>query len=343
MVDAICSEAKLRSNYLHEELVETIYFGGGTPSILSETQIDQILSALNDQFIISEDAEITFEANPENLSLEYLSVLKNAGVNRLSVGLQSFDEGVLIEMNRAHTSEESLNCIKLAIDQNFKDISIDLIYGLPYKDINYWREQVKIAVGLGANHISAYCLTIESNTVFSKMQNSGELELPSDEESLEQFHHLVKALKDSGFEQYEISNFAKEGGISKHNSAYWLGKNYIGLGPSAHSYDGGSRSWNVRNNPNYIKQINLGSLPSEKELLSNEDRFNDYILTRLRTKWGLSKKDIQELSKNISYPAFNSIVKEHVNLGNLLEDAANIYLTESGKFVADGIASDLFV
>lgn len=343
MVDAICSEAKLRSNYLQKELVETIYFGGGTPSILSEIQIAQILNALKDQFSISQDAEITFEANPENLSSEYLSVLKNAGVNRLSVGLQSFDESVLVEMNRAHTSEESLNCIKLAIDQNFKDISIDLIYGLPHKDINYWREQVKIAVGLGANHISAYCLTIESNTVFSKMQKSGELELPSDEESLEQFQHLVKALKENGFEQYEISNFAKEGGVSKHNSAYWLGKKYIGLGPSAHSYDGISRSWNVRNNPIYIRQIKRGLLPSEKEVLSNEDRFNEYILTRLRTKWGLRKRALLELSKNIVHPTFNSTVKEQLNSGNLLEDAEKFYLSESGKFIADRIASDLFV
>ena len=343
MVDAICQEAVLRKTELDNQLVETIYFGGGTPSILSEKQLNQIFSCLKERYQISKQAEISFEANPDNLTTDYLQVLRSVGVNRLSVGIQSFDDDVLTSMNRSHDANQSLNCVQTAIDIGFNSISIDLIYGTPGKDLVYWQNQVKAALNLGVNHISAYCLTIEENTVYSKMERLGELKIPDDEDSLAQFQYLVDELRVNGFEQYEISNFARPEGISKHNSAYWLGKNYLGLGPSAHSYNGKQRSWNIRNNPQYLKSLEAKILPSEMEVLSPEDQFNDYILTRLRTKWGLEKSHLKKLLLLITHPQFDEQVLSHEMSGNIEILNEDIYLTNKGKFIADRIASDFFV
>lgn len=343
MVDALCREASLRKNELQSDIIETIYFGGGTPSVLSENQLNQLLNCLKDNFQIIESPEVTFEANPENLTKAYLSSLKSAGINRLSIGLQSFDDEVLTTMNRAHNAKDSLNCVQLAVEMGFKSISIDLIYGIPNRDLAYWKTQVECALKLGANHISAYCLTIEENTVFAHLENKGDLKVPEDDESLQQFQYLVNELATHAFEQYEISNFALPGGISKHNSAYWLGKKYVGLGPSAHSFNGSERSWNIRNNPQYIKKINAHELPSEKEALSSEDRFNDYVLTRLRTKWGLEMSVLENMMKSLEHPTFEQELNTHVSNNNLKRNEGHIFLTDKGKFIADRIASDLFV
>lgn len=343
MVNAICLEAKLRKDTLNGETIQTIYFGGGTPSILSQIQLKQIIKTLNECFQIEENAEISFEANPDNLTRDYLETLKESGINRLSIGIQSFDETVLTELNRSHNANQSLTCVELATELGFKSISIDLIYGIPNRDLSYWKNQVKKALKLKANHISAYCLTIEENTVFSKMEKTGKLETVSDENALSQFQLLVAELKVAGYEQYEISNFAKDGGISRHNSSYWLGKKYLGLGPSAHSYDGQTRSWNIRNNHQYIKSIESKKVPLEFEELTDQDRFNDYVLTRLRTKWGLEKTELQDLLSKIEHPQFDTIVKSNCSKGNIEILDGNIFLTNKGKFIADKIASDLFV
>ena len=343
MVNAISQELILRRDSLSSETIETIYFGGGTPSLLNEDQLQLLLKTVFDTFEVGENPEITLEANPDDLSIENLQAFKKAGINRLSIGIQSFDDEVLQFMNRAHNSSEALNSIKIAHELGFDNITADLIYGLPNKDLIYWKEQVQQMIDLGVNHISAYCLTIERNTVFNHLEAKGELNLPEDEESHSQFEYLIETLRDAGFEQYEISNFAKEGFISKHNSAYWQGKYYLGVGPSAHSFDGETRSWNIRNNNTYLAEIEKGQSTFETEELTVKDKFNDFILTRLRTKWGLDKKMLNELLGNVHHPEFNQVLQRRIAQDSIKETEDAYVLTSKGKFIADGIAADLFV
>ena len=342
MVDAIIAEVALRSSYL-DTPVETIYLGGGTPSLLSESQLSEILKAIRNTFQVIENAEVTLECNPDDLDETKLTALKKSGVNRLSIGIQSFDDEVLTSMNRAHNSTEALNVISMANKAGFENITADLIYGIPDKKEDYWEEQVRIMLAQNVQHISAYCLTIEPKTVFGHQYKKGQLKEVSDEDSLKQFNYLKNTLSDKGFQQYEISNFSKVGFISKHNSAYWLGKTYLGLGPSAHSYNGDTRSWNVANNSQYVAKIKDGLLPSVTEVLSAKDKFNDYILTRLRTIWGISKLDIEKLALGLDTSLFFKECERHLLMGNLLEDDDKYFLAEKGKFIADGIASDLFI
>jgi oxygen-independent coproporphyrinogen-3 oxidase len=342
MVEAIINEAKQRKDYLPEN-VKTIYFGGGTPSLLSKAQLDQILQALRDLFDLDDQVEITFECNPDDLTKEKLVSLKNSGVNRLSIGIQSFDDDVLSFMNRAHNADEAIKVISLAQDVGFDNITADLIYGVPDKSFDYWKNQVELMLRQNVQHISAYCLTIEPKTVFGHKQLKGQLKEVTDEESLEQFNYLKNTLAAHGFEQYEISNFAKDNYISKHNSAYWLGKEYLGLGPSAHSYNIKSRAWNISNNALYVKKIKANAAAYELEELSDQDKFNDYILTRLRTKWGIVKTDLQHLSSGLDLSAFNLECQRHLQLENLIEETDKYKLSEKGKFLADGIAGDLFI
>jgi putative oxygen-independent coproporphyrinogen III oxidase len=343
MVDAICQEIILRKEYLADKKIETIYFGGGTPSLLSQNQITKILNTISECFDTLNVEEITLEANPDDLSKDVLEAFYAAGVNRLSIGIQSFDEDVLKQMNRAHNSAEATESIRLAQQFGFSNLTADLIYGIPEKPLSYWKDQVQQMIDLGVKHISAYCLTIEQNTFFNHLENRGELNLPNDEESLEQFNYLVNTLAENGYEQYEISNFAKQGYISKHNSAYWQGKSYLGVGPSAHSYDGNSRSWNIRNNSQYIKSLQKSEIPLETEVLTFKDKFNDYVLTRLRTKWGLLKEDLPELLGAINHSEFSQIIESHISRGYLKETVQAYVLTPEGKFIADKLAADLFV
>jgi len=343
MVDAICQEIILRKEYVTGEKIETIYFGGGTPSLLSQVQVKKILNTISENFDSIDVEEITLEANPDDLSKEVLEELYSAGINRLSIGVQSFSEDVLKQMNRAHNSEEASESIKLAQQFGFSNLTADLIYGIPNKPFSYWKDQVHKMIDLGVKHISAYCLTIEQNTVFNHLEKKGELELPRDEESLEQFNYLVKTLAENGYEQYEISNFAKPGYISKHNSAYWQGKSYLGVGPSAHSYDGDSRSWNIRNNTQYIRSLQNNELPLETEMLTFRDKFNDYVLTGLRTKWGLLKSDLPGLLELIDHSEFSQILESQISKGYIKETDQAFVLTSEGKFIADKLAADLFV
>ena len=301
MVHSICSELKLRKDYLKSETIETIYYGGGTPSVLKAEHIKQIQSTIHKHFHVIQDVEVTFECNPDDLSRRYLKTLKDNSINRLSIGIQSFDDSELEQLNRAHTSKEAKDAIRIAQSIGIQNITIDLIYGLPGSDLSYWKLQIEQALKLGVKHISAYCLTFEEKTAFGNWLKTGKITPLSDEKNLTQFQHLVSVLKLNGFEHYEISNFAMEGYISKHNSAYWLGRKYIGVGPSAHSFNGFSRQWNIANNILYIKNIAENLAYFDHESLSHKDHFNEYMLTRLRTKWGLEKHYL-----SVKFPEFYS-------------------------------------
>ncbi|MBT5403417.1 MAG: radical SAM family heme chaperone HemW, partial [Crocinitomicaceae bacterium] len=293
MIKSMVKEIDLRYNFT-DSPIETIYFGGGTPSILSSYDINTLLNKILETFHVVNEPEITFEANPDDLTLEKLKELKKAGINRLSIGIQSFHDDDLLLMNRAHSSQQASKCIKLAQQEGFNNISIDLIYGLPGLSSDNWLANIQNAIDLNVQHISAYCLTIEKKTVFYNWHESNKIILPDDQQTLDQFVALTDLLVSNGFEHYEISNFGKRGYYSKHNSNYWLQEKYLGIGPSAHSFNGQSRMWNVRNNNQYIKAIAEEKSFHEQETLTPRDQFNEYILTRLRTKWGINKAELKD-------------------------------------------------
>jgi len=342
MIDAICLELIEKKNYLNTEIINTIYFGGGTPSILSPVYLKQIVDTVYKSYQINTDVEFTFECNPDDLTEQKLLNLKEIGINRLSIGIQSFEDEQLEFMNRAHNANEANQCVELAQKMGFNNITIDLIYGLPNTDITYWTTQVQKALDLNVNHISAYCLTIEDKTVFGNMHQKGKLNSMNDEQSLSQFKLLQSKLKHAGFEHYEISNFSKNGYISQHNSAYWLGENYIGIGPSAHSYNGQTRQWNIANNISYIKALNHKQPYFENEELTPKNQFNEYILTRLRTKWGVNLIDLFKIYDKTEVKTSNRI-NLFIKNGDLKQSNDTLFLTEQGKFIADFISAELFV
>jgi len=340
MVDAICREIILRKNEIKEE-VKTIYFGGGTPSLLSRKQVMDILQTINKHFNVSLNAEITLEANPDDLSLEKIKELSQTAINRLSIGVQSFFEEDLQLMNRAHNHKEALTSIECS-KKHFDNLSIDLIYGIPKMSQARWLENLDIAISLEVPHISSYALTVEPKTALKKMIEKGKISPVDDALAKIHFDILQQRMTEAGFVNYEFSNFGKPGYFSKNNTAYWMGDSYLGIGPSAHSYHQGVRSWNVSNNPKYIKSIEKNQLPLEKEILSTQDVYNEYVMTRLRTMWGIDLLEIKSLfgEKYVDHlrkelPVF--LEKE------LIKKENNAYtITQKGKFLSDGIASDLF-
>lgn len=342
MTDAICSELNERKDYLGNNSIKTIYFGGGTPSILPLEDLKLIINSIYKNYTVASNLEFTFECNPDDLTEQKLIELKEVGINRLSIGIQSFDNDQLIFMNRAHNAKEANNCVQLAQKHGFNNITIDLIYGLPNTDKDYWKSQVQKAITLKVNHISAYCLTIEDKTVFGNWHKKGKLNPLGDEKSLEQFKILQSELNKAGFEHYEISNFSKNGFISQHNSAYWLGEKYIGIGPSAHSYNGSTRQWNISNNIVYIKALTDKTAYFEIETLTQKDKFNEYILTRLRTKWGVKLTNLFNIYPN-NQNDIQSKIAEFVTNGDLELKEDIITLTQQGKFIADYISSELFI
>jgi oxygen-independent coproporphyrinogen-3 oxidase len=342
MTDAICIELELKKLYLNNETIKTIYFGGGTPSFIPNADFLKIVNKIKNSYKIDFDVEFSIECNPDDLTDDKLNFYKGIGVNRLSVGIQSFDENQLVFMNRAHTANEAENCIKLAQKKGFNNITIDLIYGLPNSDESYWQKQIDKALTLNVNHISAYCLTIEPKTVFGNWFKKGTLQSADDDKSNAEFNLLIDSLKNNGFEQYEISNFAKDGYISKHNSAYWLGEKYIGIGPSAHSYNGHSRQWNVANNFKYIKALTTNTGYFEVENLDINNIFNEYILTRLRTKWGINLDELHNISPQ-HLKSIHEVLNGFIKAGDLKKNNQIITLTKKGKFLADFITGELFV
>lgn len=342
MVLALVKELEFRKDEFQNEVVETIYFGGGTPSVLSIDDLRFLVDAVYQNYQVVEHPEITLEANPDDLNTEIVIQYANSPINRLSIGVQSFFEDDLQLMNRAHNSEEAKRCLAVAT-QHFDNISIDLIYGMPNMSNKKWLKNIETALSFNISHISCYALTVEPKTALYKMIKSGTISTLDDDLAQQHFHILIDKLKENGFVHYELSNFGKPNYFSKNNTAYWLGKKYIGIGPSAHSFNGKSRSWNVSNNPLYLKAIAENKLPSETEILSKTDQYNEYIMTGLRTIWGISLDRIDS-EFGSSYLEYLHHQAEKYISDNLLEVENNILkTTKKGKFLSDGIASDLFL
>jgi oxygen-independent coproporphyrinogen-3 oxidase len=343
LVQAIARELTIQNKYIGDELINTIYFGGGTPSLLSEDELKIIFDGIYSNFHVNPNAEISFEANPDDLSKRKLQILKGVGVNRLSIGIQSFDDAVLKYLNRAHSSKAAIECIALAREAGFENISIDLIYAIPGQDIAGWGKNIQQAIDLHPEHISSYSLTIEEKTTFGRWHAKGKFNLVDDDEAARQLEFLMSSLENAGFDQYEVSNFGKPGFYSRHNSSYWKQEKYLGVGPSAHSYNGKSRQYNISNNQLYVKSILRGEVPATKEELTNEDSINEYLLTTLRTGWG---SDLGWLLSNFHY----DVVKENASYIENLErkrlatlENKILKLTRAGRLLADKIASDLFL
>ncbi|GAA6764998.1 radical SAM family heme chaperone HemW [Flavobacterium sp. CGRL1] len=347
MVLALAKEIGMRKNELLDsaqsdnEIVETIYFGGGTPSVLSNDEINFLISEVYKNYKVVENPEITLEANPDDLSAERILELSKNPINRLSIGIQSFYEEDLKMMNRAHNSKEAKKCLEEAT-KYFDNISLDLIYGIPGMSDEMWKQNIQTALDFGIPHISSYALTVEPKTALSKLIQTGKIAEPQDEVASNHFMILVEMLQKNGFIHYELSNFGKENYFSKNNSAYWLGKKYIGIGPSAHSYDGEKRGWNIANNSLYLKAIQNDELPIETEILTISDRYNEYVMTGLRTIWGVS---LNRIEQEFGSEYLNYLLEQSQKFLNddLLSIENNILKpTLKGKFLTDGIASDLF-
>lgn len=342
VIKSICKEIELRKDYLGTKELETIYFGGGTPSILSKNELTEIFTSLQKYFTRSKDAEITLECNPDDLTESKLSEIKESGINRLSIGLQSFDKDELRWMNRAHTAEQSIASVMMAQKAGFTNITIDLIYGSKFLSDEKWEETLKTAIDLNVQHISAYNLTIEEKTKLGRLEIKGKEARVDEEKSSRQFLRMIELLGENGFEHYEISNFAKPGFIAVHNSNYWKGEKYVGIGPSAHSYDGANRQWNIPNNNLYIKAISEEKSFFEIEQLTTENRFNEYVLTGLRTKWGCDLNYLEKNFENKFSAHFKNEIKKFIP-EFITENNQKFTLTQKGKLMADKIAMELFV
>ena len=341
MVDAICKELLLRKEEL-EGPFETVYFGGGTPSLLSSEELEKIFDTIFTNFDVIESPEVTLEANPDDLSGNRINEFSNSRINRLSIGVQSFFEEDLKLMNRAHSAKEAEACIS-EVKKHFDNYSIDLIYGIPEMTEERWMSNLDKAIQLNVPHLSCYALTVEPRTALKKFIEKGLVPPVSDD--LAQRHHqlLVETLEEQGYENYEFSNFGKPGYFSKNNMAYWHGKPYLGIGPSAHSYDGDFRKWNIANNSKYIKAIEAGILPTETERLSNKDKYNEYVMTRLRTASGVVISEVSDLFGKEYVHYMLQQARPHINNHLLFSDGDILKATKKGKFLTDGIAADLFL
>jgi len=342
MVLAIAKEIQIRKNEFENQEVETIYFGGGTPSVLTSEEINFLIAEVYKNYSVAESPEITLEANPDDLSSQRIIELAESKINRLSIGIQSFFEEDLKLMNRAHNSAEAKKCLEEAT-KYFDNISLDLIYGIPGMSNEKWKQNIETALSFGIPHISSYALTVEPKTALNKLIQTGKIAAPKDEVAQQHFAILVEMLEANNFIHYEISNFGKSTYFSKNNSAYWLGKKYIGIGPSSHSYDGISRSWNVSNNSLYLKSIQDDKLPNEIEILSITDRYNEYVMTGLRTIWGVSLNRIEAEFGSEYLEYFNQQIQKFLDDKLVFIENNILKPTSKGKFLTDGIASDLFI
>ena len=344
IITAICQELIIRKDFFDpKETISSIYFGGGTPSVLFIKEIDEILGAVYSHYNVEKNAEITFECNPDDLTQDYLRELKFVGINRLSIGVQSFNDEYLKWMNRSHDASQSKKSIEYGAEAGFNNITLDLIYGLPQLSNKEWSANLNEALSLPVNHLSAYSLTMEENTPYIKLVNQGKYKKPSDDISSSHYQILVQQTTDLGWEHYEVSSFCKPGNYSKHNSSYWSGNKYIGVGPSAHSYDGNSRYWNVSDNKSYLECISTKKRYFESEELTVSNRVNEYLLTGLRTKWGV---DLELLSNKYDYNVmslFEKDIKYWISLNWLEMKDSNMKLTNKGMLFADHISSTLFL
>ncbi len=342
MIAALCKELEFRKQEFKDTLVETIYFGGGTPSVLNTVELEQLIAAVYKNYQVTANPEITLEANPDDLTSEKISQLANSPINRLSIGIQSFFDEDLKLMNRAHSATEAMESLSLATSQ-FTNISIDLIYGMPNMSQERWKANIDKALSFNIPHISSYALTVEPKTALAAFVKKGLVKPVEDEEAQAHFNILNDTLTAAGYACYEISNFGKPGYFSKNNSAYWQQKKYIGIGPSAHSFDGNQRGWNINNNPKYIASIENGIVPMETEVLTKTDQYNEYVMTGLRTIWGVSlsrvNSEFGEQYKEYLLLQAEKFIQEHL----LYLDGDILIATKKGKFLADGIAADLFM
>lgn len=341
MVKALCKELELRSKEVFEP-IETIYFGGGTPSLLSSEELKELLVVIHTHYEVVKDSEITLEANPDDLTEEKLLELSTAAINRLSIGVQSFFDADLKLMNRAHSAKEALDSIQFS-RKLFENISIDLIYGIPGMTNESWASNLEQAFQLNVPHLSCYALTVEPKTALQAFIQKGMVPPVDDEVAREHHEILVQMTEEKGFINYEFSNFGKKGFESRNNRAYWSGKPYLGIGPSAHSYDGRERNWNVANNPLYLKSLAAGKLPLEREVLSKTDQYNEYVMTRLRTRWGINLDEVKQLFGKGYYDHLVEQAQIYLNNQLLYVDGDCLKVSKKGKFLSDGIASDLFL
>jgi oxygen-independent coproporphyrinogen-3 oxidase len=337
LLSALLKETELQKNYLENELVETIYFGGGTPSLLQIEDLRLQIEKIRENFQVATEAEFTLEANPDDITSEKLSGWEDIGINRLSIGVQSFFEEDLQWMNRAHNAQQAISSLQLAVHQ-FNNITVDLIYGHPLLTDKKWKLNVDKLVSLNIPHLSCYALTVEPKTPLYKLISEKKKENIEMDRQAEQFLMLMQWMEDAGYEHYEISNFAKPGFRSRHNAAYWQGKKYLGLGPSAHSFDNVSRQWNISNNPRYIESLAENIIPFEKEILSPVQQMNEYIMTSLRTIEGLKLEKIPDATRHSLLAASSKFI----NSGKMIQQEGRLLLTKQGKLFADGIAAGLF-
>jgi oxygen-independent coproporphyrinogen III oxidase len=341
-ITALGTELDIRKQYLDQEVISSIYFGGGTPTLLSPEQIAFILNTIKQVHQVSSDCEITLEANPDDLSDQYLEALiSSAGINRISIGIQSFRDKDLVLLNRRHKAAQAVKSIEYALNAGFKNISIDLIYGIPEMDTSAWKSNLDLAFSMPIQHISAYHLSIEPGTAFSRQAKRGELKIPDDKESLRQFNLLTRMAKKHGFLHYEISNLAREGFISRHNSSYWLQKKYLGIGPSAHSFDIHSRQWNVAQVKTYMEAIRTGKEFFIREDLDDIKRYNEYLLVSLRTSAGANIEKIRRDFGEETLRDFITAAQSLVSSGHMIQSGGTCRLTMKGWLISDYIIARL--
>lgn len=340
-IETLCQELILRKDELKGEAIKTIYFGGGTPSQLAYNELKCVFDTLKNNYEISSVSEVTLEGNPDDLSIEYLRDLKKLPFNRLSIGIQTFQPSMLNKLNRRHTSEQAKEAVIHAQACGFDNISIDLMYGLPGELMNNWIDDINEAIKLNIQHISAYHLIYENGTPIFKKLQEGIIQEVDEDFSLQSFTNLIHSLTDKGFIHYEISNFAKSGKFAEHNTSYWTGEKYLGFGPSAHSYNGINRSYNASSLHKYLEDIESGNHIQEVEILNITDKYNDFIITSLRTMWGIPLEELKKSFGDTYYDYVQKMAKKHLNVGNLILKDNRLKLTQKGIFISDGIMSDL--
>ena len=341
LLQSLVKEIELQRDYLTGETVETVYFGGGTPSLLTAGELNLLIDTITGLHSVSAKAEITLEANPDDLNQSKIQALRQTHVNRLSIGIQSFFDEDLLWMNRVHRADEAEASIKRAQDSGFENLTADLIYGYPLLSDEKWKYNMDKLFALAIPHVSSYAMTVEPKTALASFINKKKQVAMNDEQSAAQFIMLMDAMQTQGFEHYEISNFCKPGQYSKHNSNYWRGVKYLGIGPSAHSYNGETRQWNIANNAKYLAALETGNIPAETEHLTETDSLNEYIMTSLRTMWGLDLNKLNEIAPESSTRIINA-AKRFFEDGRIYQKDDIIYLTPSGKLYADHIAAELF-
>ena len=336
-------EISLRKKYLQAEKIDSIYFGGGTPSLLSISEIEEILNTINKHYAISHDTEIDLEANPDDLTASILSDYRGLGINRLSIGTQSFDNNILHKLNRIHTGQQAIEAVKTAQSQGFDNISIDLIYGIPGLSNDLWKKSIDIALSMDVAHISAYHLTVEPNTALDVLIRKKKYPNPIEEEGVVHSQILMHSLQNNSYEHYEISNYARDKKYSLHNTNYWKQKPYLGLGPSAHSFNLKSRQWNIASTSKYIQALEQGKLDFEKELIGDNEKYNEFVMLGLRTQWGISEKELKSQFGPNKLAYFTKQIQAKVQEGRVFFEDGIYRLSDKGMSFADGIASDLFV